>query len=263
MADAFSAGFREFCGGVQHAVSGHRILLFFLNSRLICVSSAKVRAPRIARRRCRHLSSLNLTLSLSLSLLLSPPQCFVLNGLIFLGSIFFFDRAVIPVIHLFGEILQQTFSFGCVHVVHAVHAVAWTALTSTRRVTQTEPGGRRARPRGRVRLPAVPGPSPPLLLEGKPGPRSLTSAVQVLWMYPIYCISFILNTIWYQEIADDGEYRADGHVREEDTHSGGLEAYMQLHGKPAPTPVADMIRYARELLQVEGVNDGADVRCCC
>lgn len=43
MADAFSAGFREFCGGVQHAVSGHRILLFFLNSRLICVSSAKVR----------------------------------------------------------------------------------------------------------------------------------------------------------------------------------------------------------------------------
>jgi len=24
-------------------------------------------------------------------------------------------------------------------------------------------------------------------------------------MYPIYCISFILNTIWYQEIADDGE----------------------------------------------------------
>lgn len=27
---------------------------------------------------------------------------------------------------------------------------------------------------------------------------------QALWMYPIYCISFILNTIWYQEIADDG-----------------------------------------------------------
>ncbi|KAF1332196.1 P53-mediated apoptosis protein ei24/pig8, partial [Globisporangium splendens] len=48
---------------------------------------------------------------------------------------------------------------------------------------------------------------------------------QVLWMYPIYCISFILNTIWYQEIADD--------------------AYLQLHGKPNPTPVADMIRYGR------------------
>jgi len=23
-------------------------------------------------------------------------------------------------------------------------------------------------------------------------------------MYPIYCISFILNTIWYQDIADEG-----------------------------------------------------------
>lgn len=41
-------------------------------------------------------------------------------------------------------------------------------------------------------------------------------------MYPIYCISFILNTIWYQEIADD--------------------AYVQLHGKPSTTPVTDMIR---------------------
>lgn len=27
---------------------------------------------------------------------------------------------------------------------------------------------------------------------------------QVLWMYPIYCISFILNTIWYQDIAEEG-----------------------------------------------------------
>ncbi|TYZ62536.1 hypothetical protein PybrP1_012718 [[Pythium] brassicae (nom. inval.)] len=138
-----SAAFREFCGGVQHAISLHRILLFFLNSRLICVSSAK---------------------------------CFVLNGLIFLGSIFFFDRAVIPVIHLFGEILQRSFAQG--------------------------PGQAedvRDRVDGFVFL-----------------------LYQVLWMYPIYCISFILNTIWYQEIADD--------------------AYLQLHGKPNPTPVADMIR---------------------
>lgn len=45
-----SAAFREFCGGVQHAVSLHRILLFFLNSRLICVSSAKVRETNRASR---------------------------------------------------------------------------------------------------------------------------------------------------------------------------------------------------------------------
>jgi etoposide-induced 2.4 mRNA len=48
--------------------------------------------------------------------------------------------------------------------------------------------------------------------------------LQVLWMYPIYCISFILNTIWYQEIADD--------------------AYFQQHGKPNPTPVTEMLRYS-------------------
>lgn len=39
-------------------------------------------------------------------------QCVVLNGLIFLGSIFFFDQAVIPVIHLFGEVLHRSFSNG-------------------------------------------------------------------------------------------------------------------------------------------------------
>ncbi|KAI9995868.1 hypothetical protein PInf_012936 [Phytophthora infestans] len=144
MSDAFSAGFREFCGGVQHAVSLHRILLFYLKSRHICVSSVK---------------------------------CFVLNGLIFLGSIYFFDRAVIPVIHMFGELLHRSFSYG----------------------TTTQVDDVRDRVDGFVFL-----------------------LYQVLWMYPIYCISFILNTIWYQEIADD--------------------AYMQLHGKPSPTPVTDMIR---------------------
>lgn len=48
MAERFSAAFREFCGGVQHAISLHRILLFYLNSRLICVSSAKVQCPRLS-----------------------------------------------------------------------------------------------------------------------------------------------------------------------------------------------------------------------
>ncbi|TMW68796.1 hypothetical protein Poli38472_006264 [Pythium oligandrum] len=143
MSAAFATAFKAFCDGVQHAISLHRILLFYLNSRLICVSSAK---------------------------------CFVLNGLIFLGSIYFFDRAVIPVIHLFGEILQRSVA-----------------------ATPTHADDVRDRVDGFVFL-----------------------LYQVLWMYPIYCISFILNTIWYQEIADD--------------------AYMQQHGKPSPSPVADMIR---------------------
>lgn len=43
-----SSAFREFCAGVQHAISLHRILLFYINSRLICVSSAKVRRVTLA-----------------------------------------------------------------------------------------------------------------------------------------------------------------------------------------------------------------------
>lgn len=107
-----SAAFREFCGGVQHAISLHRILLFFLNSRLICVSSAKVCVEALLGRQDHELR--RKAHSVCCFCLPACSQCFVLNGLIFLGSIFFFDRAVIPVIHLFGEILQHSFAQGCV-----------------------------------------------------------------------------------------------------------------------------------------------------
>lgn len=72
---------------------------------------------------------------------------------------------------------------------------------------------------------------------------------QALWMYPIYCISFILNTIWYQEIADDGAFSLLRWVEACHgwTHARCPAAYMQLHGKPSPTPVADMIRYERPI----------------
>jgi hypothetical protein len=43
LTDALSAAFREFCEGVQHAISLHRILIYYINSKLICKSSAKVR----------------------------------------------------------------------------------------------------------------------------------------------------------------------------------------------------------------------------
>lgn len=109
----------------------------------------------------------------------------MLNGLIFLGSIFFFDQAVIPVIHLFGEILQSSFAQGYAHAALCLRydSSALTGLASCVRVC-TSPGQAedvRDRVDGFVFL-----------------------LYQVLWMYPIYCISFILNTIWYQEIADDG-----------------------------------------------------------
>ncbi|KAL0585849.1 hypothetical protein ABG067_004383 [Albugo candida] len=143
ISESCSAAFREYCDGIMHAISLHRIILFYVNSKFLCLASAK---------------------------------CFILNGLIFLGSIFFFDQAVIPIIHLFGELLQHFFAY------EATHA-----------------SGFRDRIDGFVFF-----------------------LYQILWMYPIYCISFILNTIWYQEIADD--------------------AYVQMHGKPRITPVVDMLR---------------------
>ena len=36
-------------------------------------------------------------------------------------------------------------------------------------------------------------------------PYALTSFHKALWLYPVYSISFILNSIWYQEFADEGE----------------------------------------------------------
>jgi etoposide-induced 2.4 mRNA len=145
-AEYAALAFKAFCDGVQHAISLHRILLFYLQSRLICVSSAK---------------------------------CFVLNGLIFLGSIFFFDQVVIPVIHLFGEILQHSFAAAC---------VCFPSLRPLTLLTQSSPDSPSQAEDVRDRVDGF-----------------VFLLYQVLWMYPIYCISFILNTIWYQEIADDGE----------------------------------------------------------
>lgn len=63
-----------YLSGVQDAISLHNTLLFYIHSRQIRICTAK---------------------------------CIVLNGIIFLGSIFFFDYAVIPVIHRFGDIVHR------------------------------------------------------------------------------------------------------------------------------------------------------------
>ncbi|TPX58496.1 hypothetical protein PhCBS80983_g03074 [Powellomyces hirtus] len=79
-------------------------------------------------------------------------KCFLLNGLIFLGSIFVFDYAILPISRLLR-------SYAGIH----------------------------------------------------PSPKDHTSDLfdtlfsmtySILWVYPIYVLSFILNAIWYQRIAD-------------------------------------------------------------
>ncbi|OQR83768.1 hypothetical protein ACHHYP_14324 [Achlya hypogyna] len=138
--------YTSFCAGIQDAVSLHRIAPLFWNSAIIRKCSAK---------------------------------CLGLNGLIFLGSIFFFEFVVMPVIHLFGDVLSVSLSSERAADISTDYYREWIDSIVF------------------------------VLYQG-------------LWMYPIYCISFILNTIWYQDIADD--------------------AYLLHHGQPRPTAVREMIR---------------------
>lgn len=76
-------------------------------------------------------------------------QCFILNGVIFLGSIFLFNWAIDPVLSILRRLVQEE--------------EAWA----------TDFIG-----------------------------ASFSALYKVLWIYPIYCISFVLNTVMYQEVAD-------------------------------------------------------------
>jgi len=76
-------------------------------------------------------------------------QCFMLNGVIFLGSILLFNWAIDPALNVLRRLVQDD--------------DAWA----------TEFVG-----------------------------SSFSVLYKVLWIYPIYCISFILNTVMYQEVAD-------------------------------------------------------------
>ncbi|KDO27425.1 hypothetical protein SPRG_07013 [Saprolegnia parasitica CBS 223.65] len=137
--------YTSFCAGIQDAISLHRIATLFWSSPIIRKCSAK---------------------------------CLGLNGLLFLGSIFFFEFVVMPVIHLFGDVLTASLSQHATDIASDYY-------------------------REQIDLVVF------VLYQG-------------LWMYPIYCISFILNTIWYQDIADD--------------------AYLLHYGQPRPTAVREMIR---------------------
>lgn len=81
-------------------------------------------------------------------------QCFLLNGFIFLGSIFFFQKVVVPILHwllMFQLKEEQTAGSGEFF------------LGSLQKI--------------------------------------LIGICYVFWLYPLYIISFVINCIWYNEIA--------------------------------------------------------------
>ncbi|CAG8799488.1 18024_t:CDS:2, partial [Dentiscutata erythropus] len=93
-------------------------------------------------------------------------KCFVLNGVIFLGSIFFFNHVTLPTLHFF---LGESF-FALNH-----------------------------RGNGNDIGDALDVKSP---LITKVLDTIVALTYQLLWVYPIFILSFVLNAIWYQEIAD-------------------------------------------------------------
>jgi len=76
-------------------------------------------------------------------------QCFILNGGIFLGSIFLFNFAIAPALGVMRRLVRE----------EEVWAADFVA-------------------------------------------GSLSALYKVFWIYPIYCVSFVLNTLMYQEIAE-------------------------------------------------------------
>jgi len=76
-------------------------------------------------------------------------QCFMLNGVIFLGSILLFNFAIDPALGFLQKLVQDDLAWGAGFI-----SVFFSVL------------------------------------------------YKMLWIYPIYCISFVLNTVMYQEVAD-------------------------------------------------------------
>jgi etoposide-induced 2.4 mRNA len=130
MADVAMEACSQFVAGVIDAVSFHKTVIFFV----LDDAGSKAIKKRIVK-------------------------CAVLNGVIFLGSLIFFEFVVMRVIHLFRD--------------HLVSMTGATAETWSQHQTV-----------GNV-------------VDGL-----VFCLYQTLWTVPIYCLSFILNMIWYQEIAD-------------------------------------------------------------
>jgi etoposide-induced 2.4 mRNA len=97
-------------------------------------------------------------------------QCVTLNGLIFLGSILVFDYVLKPGILLLGGALR-----------HLHFEILSDDLVSDQEN---------------------------LLKYWKYGEDGVEKAVEVIftfaWLLPMYTISFILNTVWYRDIAEQG-----------------------------------------------------------
>jgi etoposide-induced 2.4 mRNA len=127
-------------------------------------------------------------------------QCFTLNGGIFLGSIAFLELGLLPALSFVGDSLRST---------------SWAAGHLAEESQKQQEGDPATVVSGGDAAPWV----------------DIVSAVQeltsnfftVLWLVPMYALSFILNTLWYVEIAE--------------------QVFKQEYGRMTPiTSIAEIIR---------------------
>ncbi|KAI8051193.1 etoposide-induced protein 2.4-domain-containing protein [Syncephalis plumigaleata] len=109
-------------------------------------------------------------ISRSKTLQMQAAKCFLLNGLIFLGSIY-----------LFEYLLRPSLSFFTTWFVWSARHQHEDGSTTQQQLEASSP-----------QIEAVVS-----WLD-----MILTFAYQILWVYPIYCLSFFLNSTWYQKVAD-------------------------------------------------------------
>ncbi|RUS34849.1 etoposide-induced protein 2.4-domain-containing protein [Jimgerdemannia flammicorona] len=120
------------------------------NIRVSCESCTK----QTSHQTIRHLYSPFTSSSSSKTIQSATLRCIILNGVIFLGSMLFFERLVMPTLHfVFGVSNSQGYDEAAPFFFKAVYSA--------------------------FRL-----------------------FYNIFWVYPIYAASFILNSIWYQQIAD-------------------------------------------------------------
>jgi etoposide-induced 2.4 mRNA len=106
-------------------------------------------------------------------------QCLVLNGVIFLGGIFIGDLVLAPT-------LRAVLALG--------------GLTTEARTGESASISSISMPLASSSIPLPSGASEHAV--GEWLNVFFLYAYQLLWIYPLYAISFILNAIWYQDVAD-------------------------------------------------------------
>ncbi|KAJ7571683.1 hypothetical protein O6H91_01G172500 [Diphasiastrum complanatum] len=123
-------------------------------------------------------------------------QCFLLNGLIFLGSVLALQKVVVPTLnHLLNFQLQSSLE--------------------SHSVMEGEPS-----------------------ITSKAFPHALQSVLiaicYVFWLYPLYIISFVINCIWYNEIARHAFEAIDHVPKRSYSNSQAAESGLKL-GKGVDT----------------------------